>query len=174
MLRSFSFSNFDAKRRRKLAEDIKSLAFVKMGIAGLLFLTNPFLGIWVGTAGLMLGGLAGGMRLPDVNLRPNSRLVKNIALRVKVTRSGRVRNNARARRSASRPCIDNSSGGDDSGGGSESDSGDPPGPSFSFPVTPFQNFYRKANSFLSPWHLNYALGCWRLLCHQSPAKGALA
>jgi len=70
-LRGFSFSNFDAKRRRKLAEDIKSLALVKLGISAVLFLLNPFLGIWVGTAGLMLGGLAGGVRLSGAILRPS-------------------------------------------------------------------------------------------------------
>ena len=169
-MRSFSFSNFDAKRRRELAGDIKIMVIVKMSIAGVLFLVNPFLGIWVGTAGLMLGGIVGGMRLPDVISRPNFRQAKDTGLRFKVFRRAHVHNHARAQRSASRPSFAHASGGDDSDGGSESDSGDPPGPNFSFPVTPSQNFYRKPNSFISPWRLRHTLGCWRLLCRQCPSK----
>ena len=171
-MRGFSFSNFDAKRRRKLAEDIKSLALVKLGISAVLFLLNPFLGIWVGTAGLMLGGLAGGVRLSGAILRPSFRRIKNTGFRVKVFRQARVINRARAyRRGASRAAV--AGGGKDSGdGGSESDSGDPPGPDFSFPVTLFQKIYRKPNSLLFPWRALPVLawrgrgsGCWRLLCH---------
>ena len=174
-MRSFSFSNFDATRRRNLAGSIKSMAFVKLGVAGVLFLLNPFLGIWVGTAGLVTAGIAGCMRLPDVILRPKFQRARNTELRIKVFRSVRVHNHARAyRRSASRPALAVAGGGDDSDGGSESDSGEPPGPSYPFHVTPFQNFYRKSNSFLSPLRLGYALDCWCSLCCHCPAKGVLS
>ena len=98
--------------------------------------------------------------------------IKNTEFRVKVFRQARVINRARAyRRGASRVAV--AGGSKDSGdGGSESDSGDPPGPGFSFPVALFQKIYRKSNSLLFPWRVLPVLawqgrssGCWRLLCH---------
>ena len=173
-MRGFSFSNFDAERRRKVAKDIKSMAFVKLGIAGLLFLINPFLGVWVGSAGLMLGGLAGGMSFVPAFAGKANSYYRNTGLRQKAFRQVRVCNYSRARRSASRSTFAKASGGDSSDGGSESDSGDPPGPSFSFPVTPIQYFYKKTNSFISPWRLRYVLGCWHLFCRSCQARGVSA
>ena len=173
-MRGFSFSNFDAERRRKLAKDIKSMAFVKMGIAVALFLMNPFLGVWVGSAGLMLGGLAGGMRFVPAFGGKTNKCSRNTGLRLKTFRQVRVCNYSRARRSASRPAFTSASGGDSSDGGSESDSGDPPGPSFPFLVKPFQYFYRKPNSFISPWHVLRGFGCWHLSCNNSFLRGVLA
>jgi len=172
-LRSFSFSNFDAKRCQKLVEDIKAMALVKMGIAGVLFLINPFLGIWLGTAGLMLGGFAGGVRLSYAISQHNFR-AKNTGVRAQIIRSMHVHNHARDyRRGASSTAIAGG-GSDDSDGGSDPDSSDPPGPNLSFLVTPFHNSSLKPNSFLSPWRLGYVLDCWRLLCHLCSAKGVSA
>jgi hypothetical protein len=169
-LHNFSLSNFDATRRRKIEYDLKSLAIVKLGISAALFLINPFLGIWVGTASLMLGGLAGGIHLSGVIFQPNIRRVNNTGLRIKVFRSARIHNRARAYRSASRSSFAHASGGDDSGGDSESDSGDPPEHGISFPVTPFEYFYRKTDNSLLPWHVLYASDCWYLTCCKYPVE----
>jgi len=161
----FSFSNFDAKRRQRLAKDFRTLAIAKLGIAAGLFFINPFLGIWLGTSALMLGGFAGGVRLlPTFNGR-TSKGSRNTGRQFKI--SGRVsgRNHTRAYRcrSVSRTAFANG-GGNDSDGGSESDSGDPPKYSFSFPVTQFQKIYRKRNSyFLTLWRILRAFDSWRLL-----------
>ena len=163
-LRGLSFASFDTERRRKLSKDIKSLAVVKLGIAGVLFFINPLLGFWFGTAGFMTAGLAGGVRLIPTFDRKVNRCSHNTGLMLKTFRRIRIHNHTRAYRSASRPAFASASGGDDSGGGAESDSGDPPGPNLPFPVTPFQNFSRKSDSFLSPWHVLCGFGCWRLSC----------
>ena len=177
-MRYFSFSNFEVERRRNLAKDFQAMAVVKMGIAVALSCINPFLGAWIGAAGLMSAGLAVGIRMPDVISRPNFRRTKNTGFRVKVIRHVNVHNHARAYRSAPRPALAHASGDDGSdGGGSESDSGDssdPPRLIFSFPVTQFQNFNRKQNSFLSPWRLSYAPTCRCLPCRQYLAKGVSA
>ena len=179
-MRGSSFSNFDTNRKQELTESFKLMALVKLGIAGVLFLISPFLGIWVGSAGLALGGLAGGIRLMPAFGGRASKCFQNTGLRLKLFRQVRVSNRARtarSSRSASRPAFSNASGGDDSGGDSESDSGDSSYPlelNISFPVTPFQELYRKLNSFLFPWSLSYDHDCWRLPCHQCPTKGVLS
>ena len=177
-MRCFSFSNFDAERRRNLANDFKAMAILKMAIAVTLSWINPFLGAWIGAAGLMSAGLAGGLRLPGVISRSNFRRAKSTSFRVKVIRHVNVHNHARAYRSAPRSALTHASEGDGSDGGdSESDSGDPsdpPGLKLSFPVTQFQNFDRKQNNFLSPWRLSYAPNCWCLPCCQNQAKGVSA
>ena len=147
-----------------MAGSIKSMAFVKLGIAGVLFLINPFLGFWVGTAGMMTVGLAGGVRLIPTFDRKVNRCSQNTGLRLKTFRRIRVHNHTRAYRSASRPSFTHAAGGDDSDGGSKSDSGDPPGPNLPFLVTPSQNFYRNPDSFLSPWRVLFGFGCWCLSC----------
>ena len=176
-MQRFSFSYFDTKRRHNLAKDFKTMAAVKLGIALLLSSVSPFLSIWVGAAGLMSAGLAGGMRLPDFISRHNFRIVKNAGLRAKVFRRTHVRNHARAYRSAPRPAFAGASRGDDSGGGSESDSGpsdsDPPGFIFSLLVIPFQSIYRKSNSFQFLCRVLSGFGCWRLFCHINTAKVVL-
>ncbi len=165
-MKAFSRSNFDAKRRQKLARDFQIGAFVQLGIAVLLFFANPFLGIWLGTSGAMFGGLAGGMRLPDFMPQSKFRRIKNAALRLKTFRSVRSHNHARGYHSVSRPACARASGDDSSGGGSDSDSGDPPEPGFTFPVTPSNNFtYKKTDSFLPPWRFLYGPGCCRMDCN---------
>jgi hypothetical protein len=179
-LQGFSFSNFDTIRQRYIVTNFLVMAIAKIGIAGILFLINPFLGIWVGSAGLALGGLAGGIRLMPTFGGKASKCFQNTGLRLKLFRQVRISNRARtarSSRSASRPAFTNASGGDDSGGDSESDSGDSsdqPGLNLSFHVTPFQELYRKLNSFLSLRRLSCDLGCWRLPCHQCPTKGVLS
>jgi len=171
-LRGFSFSNYNAERRQQLNSDFKSLAKVKLGIATGLFFINPFLGLWVGMAGLMLVGLAGGVRLSDAVLRSNFRRVNSVKLRVKVFRQART-NRARAyRRGASRTVADRGSGdadGDD--GGSDSDSGGDPPDCNTYPllVAPFPIFLQKKNHSFS-WHVLCGLGCWRLLRHVCSVK----
>ena len=147
LLRNFKRSNFNAERRRKIYEDLKSLALVKLAIAVVLFLVNPFLGIWLGTSGLMIGGLAGSARLIPAFSGKTNKCYRDTGLHVKVFHNTHIRNHARAyRRSSSRPAF--TGGSDDAGGGSESDSSDPSGHSFSF-LLPFIIFpkTKKINNY---------------------------
>lgn len=164
-MRGFSFSNFDEKREQKLVQDFKSLAIAKLGIAGVLFLINSLLGLWVGTAGLMVGGLAGGVHLSGTVLRSNFRRVNSTGFRVKAFRQVRTPNRARAYRRGTSRTAGGKSGGSSGDDGGDS-GGDPPSSNtYPFLVTPFQNFYRKLNSVLLPWRVWCCLGCWCLPCH---------
>jgi hypothetical protein len=174
-----SVSNFTAERRRRLSGALDKWAFAEVMVAILLFLISPFAAAWLGASGLMFAGLAGGVRVSDRILRSKARTEKqffrprNAGLCVKVFRRMSVRAHVRAYRSASRPAFACASGSDDSdGGGSESDSSDPPRPSFPFPVTPFQHFAQKLNSFLSSRRSGDAMGCCGLPRWQFCAKEA--
>lgn len=130
---------------------------VQVAVGGLLCLLSLPLGIWIGTAGLMLGGLAGGVRLLPTFGGKGNKYSQNKGLRLKTFRQIHIRNrnHARAyRRSSSRPAF-TGGGSDDSDGGSDSDQGDPPKHSLSF-VIPFIIFskIKKTNNFSSSRHLH--------------------
>ena len=175
-MRNISSLHFNTARKLKIVKDFITIVITKLGVAGVLYFINPFLGIWLGTSALMLGGFAGGVRLlPTFNGR-TSKGSRNTGRQLKISERVSGRNHARSyrRSGASRPAFAGGGGGD-SDGGSESDSGDPAGanllfpPFLSFPVTQFQKFYRKRNSyFLISRCILYTLGSWRLLsCHCS-------
>ena len=144
-MQNISTSYFDKKRQQEVSKFFGKSAIAQFAMGGMLcFLSLP-LGIWIGTAGIMLGGFAGGVRLLPTFNKGTSRYSKNTGLRLKTSRSTRVRNHARAyRRSASRSAF--AGGKNSSGGDSESGPGDPPGTELSFLVTLFQKFYQKLNS----------------------------
>ena len=85
-------------------------------------------------------------RLSAALAQPDNVMLKNFSIR---RHTCRARTYVRSYHSASRPAFAHASGGDSSGGGSDSGSGDPDPPRLicSFPVTLFQNFYQKSNSF---------------------------
>ena len=134
----FKFVDSNDKRRQKwqkLAEDIKTIGAVKLAIAVILALLSPLLGVWIGAAGIMSFGLAGGVRLARYALphtqakfhaqRRNTGLFGTKMFR----RLGSTHNHARAGRTASRRSTfakAGGDGGDDDGSGADPDLGGRP------------------------------------------------
>jgi hypothetical protein len=83
-----------------------------------------------------------------------------------------ARSNARAHRSAQRPTF--TRGSKNSSDDGESDQEDPPEPSYFHPVTPYHYSNPKLNSLSFPWRITRSLGCWRVPCHKSTARGYAA
>jgi hypothetical protein len=80
-----------------------------------------------------------------------------------------VRSNARAHRSAAqRPTF--TSGSKNSSDDGESDQGDPPGPSHSYPVTPSHYSNPKLNSLSFPWRITQSPGCRCVSRHKSTGR----
>jgi hypothetical protein len=90
---------------------------------------------------------------------------RSITARAASYRAGHARSHRRASRSAFSSAASKNSSDD-----GESDSSDPPGPSYS--VTPFQTFYRKPNSFSSLWRFLRGPGCWCMrFCSAHAGRG---
>lgn len=151
-----------SERLQRAYKDYKTVTLVQLMIAGVLFPISSLLGLWIGTAGLMIGGLAGGFRLSDHIVRSMTKTnIKkfrdaNVKFRVikRICSQMNVHNHARAKRSMSRSTFSHASGGDSSDdGGSGSGDSDPASDSsaLTFPFV-FQILkFLKTDSFTSSW-----------------------
>lgn len=170
-LLSLRFANFSPERGENVSRTLGVLSLVEMIVAVVgATMFGYFFFAWVGASGLLMGGVAGGVR--------GMSRVLNFGRKIQIRKPGflvravRVRTCGRAYRSASRPAFSHDSGGGDSGddGGSDSGpSGDQPR-FFPFAVNPFSGFFDISFRIVSsPWLCH---GCWRMACRKDAVKGA--
>lgn len=183
-MRSFSFSNFNKKQRKQSVKDFSRIALFGLFLATALCLVSPFAGLWVATASVMTGCLAGAVKFSDHVVRSKAEYDASFSRATKIrerianldciclmSKNNHRHNHARGyRRGAS---SKTSTGGNSSDGGSDPDQGEPPDPDHPSILTHHLLTHLKTfsktqekNSFTSLRRVLRSLGCCCLPTHQ--------